>query len=91
MALDEFSEADVGWQISMPSEDEKLDEMDDDLDLNPEQSPGSRWSRRSSHSVESGTQVTLMDPITGSSELCACFFLFFKFWKSFVDRKKCLK
>ena len=78
MALNESSEADVGWQISMPSEDEKLDEIDDDLDLNPEHSPGSRWSRRSSHSVESGTQVTLMDEITGSSELCACFFLNFE-------------
>ena len=77
MALNESSEADVGWQISMPSEDEKMDQMDDDLDLNPEQSPGSRWSRRSSHSVESGTQVTLMDQITRSSELCVCFLFLF--------------
>ena len=89
MALNESSEADVGWQISMPSEDEKMDQMDDDLDLNPEQSPGSRWSRRSSHSVESGTQVTLMDQITGSSELCVYFF--FNFERVLLIEKKCLK
>jgi len=54
------SEADMGWQISVP-EDEKMDQMDDDLDLDPQQSHGSWWSRRSSHSVESGTEVTVMD------------------------------
>ena len=54
MALNESSEADVGWQISMPSEDEKMDQMDDDLD--PEQISVSQ--RRSSHSVESGSEPT---------------------------------
>ena len=67
MVLNESSEADVGWQISMPSEDETMD----DLDLDPE----SRWSRRSSHEVESSAiQVNLMDQIAGSSELCVMFF-----------------
>ena len=60
MALNESSEADMGWQISVP-EDKKMDQMDDDLDLDPQQSHGSWWSRRSSHSVESGTEVTVMD------------------------------
>ena len=42
----------------------RLDQMDDDLDLDPvtqsHGSHGSWWSRRSSHSVESGIEVTVM-------------------------------
>ena len=82
MVLNESSEADVGWQISMPSEDETMDDLDD-----PERSPGSRWSRRSSHEVESSAiQLNLMDQITGSSELCVMFIkiiIFLFFLKSF--------
>eukprot|EP00434_Breviolum_minutum_P029015 symbB.v1.2.025664.t2/scaffold2506.1/size77480/1 len=52
LALNTSSEADMGWQISVP-EDEK---MDDDLD--PQQSHGSWRSRRSSYGEKSGTEVT---------------------------------
>ena len=72
MVLNESSEADVGWQISIPSEDEKID---DDLDLDPG-SPGS-WGRKLSHGVDAHatSQVTLMDQWIVDRELCVCVFL----------------